>query len=310
MYKLPPLNGLRAFEAAARNLSFAKAAAELHVTPAAVSYQIRALEDHLGVKLFRRLNRAIVLTDAGALAFPGVRGGFEELHRAVSRIGRAARTDQVVVVTMAPHFAAKWLAPRLARFIERHPNIDLRISAGMTNIDLTTDQADVAVRYNLGNNDGLVAEKLMNEAATPMCRPEMIGGDPPLRTPADLERHTLIHYVSQSPLWPDIPGWSKWLALAGLADLDASAGLHFDHADHCLDAAIEGSGVVLGRRAIASRDLEQGRLVAPFDLDLPFPGGIYSITTSEKVANPNVSAFRDWLREEAASTPMGAPMAA
>ncbi|NNE83902.1 MAG: transcriptional regulator GcvA [Alphaproteobacteria bacterium] len=310
MYNLPPLNGLRAFEAAARNLSFAKAAAELHVTPAAVSYQIRALETQLGVKLFRRLNRAIVLTDAGARAFPGVRDGFEELHRAVGRIGTPARTDRVVMVTMAPHFAAKWLAPRLARFVERYPKIDLRIGASMTNIDLTTDQADVAIRYNLGDNEGLVAEKLMNESATPMCRPELLAGDPPLRTPADLARHTLIHDDILLRLWPNTPGWSKWLALAGLPELDAGAGLHFDHPDHCLDAAIEGSGVVLGRRAIASRDLEQGRLVAPFDLDLPFPGGIYSMTTEEKASNPNVKAFRDWLREEAFKTPMGVALAA
>jgi LysR family transcriptional regulator, glycine cleavage system transcriptional activator len=310
MYDLPPLNGLRAFEAAARHLSFAGAAEELHVTPAAVSYQIRNLEAQLGVKLFRRLNRAIVLTDAGALALPGIRSGFEEMHRAIGRIGRQKKTDRVVTATMAPHFAAKWLAPRLARFIERHPEIDLRISASMVTVDLATDRADVAIRYTLGNNAGLVADKLMNEAATPMCRPELLDGDPPLRTPADLRHHTLIHYGPLSPLWPEVPGWPDWLALAGLANFDASAGLHFDHVDHCLDAAIDGSGVVLGRRAIANRDLEQGRLVAPFDLDLPFPGSIYSVTTEEKAANPDVRAFREWLREEAAKTPMGASIGA
>ena len=310
MYGLPPLNGLRAFEAAARHLSFAAAAEELHVTPAAVSYQIRNLEAQLGVKLFRRLNRAIVLTDAGALALPGIRSGFEELRCAVRRIGRQEPSDRVVTATMAPHFAAKWLAPRLARFIERHPEIDLRISASMVTVDLATDRADVAIRYTLGNKDGLVADKLMNEAATPMCRPELLGSDLPLRTPGDLRHHTLIHYDSLSPLWPGVPGWSHWLALAGLADLDTSAGLHFDHVDHCLDAAIEGSGVVLGRRAIASRDLDQGRLIAPFDLDVPFPGGIYSVTTEEKAGNPDVCAFREWLREEAVNTPMGASIGA
>jgi LysR family glycine cleavage system transcriptional activator len=309
MYNLPPLNGLRAFEAAARHLSFAKAAEELNVTPGAVSHQIRTLEDQLGVKLFRRLNRAIVLTDAGALAFPGVRDGFEVLQRAVGHIGRRARTDRVVVVTVSPSFAAKWLAPRLVQFIERHPEIDLRIGANMATIDLATDQADVAVRYNLGNNDGLVADKLMDEAATPMCRPELLDGDPPLHTPTDLALHTLIHDDSLLRFWADTPGWQKWLALAGLADLEVRAGLHFNYADHCLDAAIAGSGIVLGRRAIASRDLEQGRLVAPFDLDIPFPGSYYSVTTEEKAGNADVRAFLDWLREEAASTPMGVPMA-
>lgn len=219
------------------------------------------------------------------------------------------RTDRIVIVTVSPAFAAKWLAPRLARFIERHPEIDLRIGANMATVALATDRADVAVRYNLGNNEGLVADKLMDEAVTPMCRPELLDGDPPLRTPADLAGHTLIHDDALLRFWPDTQGWSKWLVLAGLAELDASAGPHFNHTDHCIEAAIEGSGVILGRRALASRDLELGRLVAPFDLDLPFPGSIYSVTTAEKAANPDVSAFRDWLREEAAKTPMGAPMA-
>ena len=171
MYDLPPLNGLRAFEAAARNLSFAKAAEELHVTPAAISYQIRSLENTLKVKLFRRLNRAIVLTEAGALMYPGVKNSFEGLRRAVDRIEDSARTDNVVIATISPHMAAKWLVPRLTLFIERHPEIDLRIAASNTTVDLTTDKADIAIRYILGNNDGLVAEKLMDEAVTQMCSP-------------------------------------------------------------------------------------------------------------------------------------------
>lgn len=310
MYDLPPLNGLRAFEAAARNLSFAMAAAELHVTPAAVSYQIRALEQKLEVKLFRRLNRAVVLTDAGAMMYPGVRTSFEGLHRAVDRIGRSSRTDRVVTVTISPHMAAKWLVPRLARFIERHPDIDLRIAASNTTVDLNTDSADIAIRYNLGNNPGLVAEKLMDEAVTPMCSPELRDGNPPLRLLADLRHHTLIHDETLRRHWPGSTGWSEWLALAGLPEPETGAGLRFDHSDHCLDAAIEGSGVVLGRRAMASRDIEQGRLVVPFDLELPFRGGIYSVTTEDKAENPDVQAFRLWLREEAGRTPLGVPLVA
>jgi LysR family transcriptional regulator, glycine cleavage system transcriptional activator len=307
MYDLPPLNGLRAFEAAARNLSFAKAAEELHVTPAAVSYQIRALETKLGVKLFRRLNRAVVLTDAGAMMLPGVRNGFEELHRAVARIDKPSRSDRVVTATISPHMAAKWLVPRLTSFIERHPDIDLRIAASNTVVDLDTDKADVAIRYNLGNNVGLVAEKLMDEAVTPMCVPELLDGPHPIREPADLRHHTLIHDDTLSRHWPGAPAWSKWLILAGQDLRDENAGLHFDHSDHCMDAALMGSGVILGRRAMASRDIEQGRLVAPFELDLPFEGGIYSVTTEEKAANPDVAAFRDWLREEASIMQMGVP---
>jgi LysR family transcriptional regulator, glycine cleavage system transcriptional activator len=301
MYDLPPLNGLRAFEAAARNLSFAKAAEELHVTPAAVSYQIRALETRLGVKLFRRLNRAVVLTDAGAQMFPGVRSSFEGLNRTVARVGASAASDRVVTATISPHMAAKWLVPRLTSFIDRHPDIDLRIAASNTVVDLATDRADVAIRYNLGDNAGLVAEKLMDEAVTPMCTPERLNGQNPIHTPADLRRHTLIHDDTLLRHWPEAPAWSKWLTLAGEPERDASAGLHFDHSDHCMDAALQGSGVILGRRAMASRDIELGRLVAPFDLDLPFEGGIYSVTTEEKASNPDVAAFRDWLREEAAA---------
>lgn len=305
MYDLPPLNGLRAFEAAARNLSFAKAAEELHVTPAAVSYQIRALETKLGLKLFRRLNRAVVLTDAGAKMFPGVRSSFEGLHRAVARIETSPRSDRVVTATISPHMAAKWLVPRLTGFIERHPDIDLRIAASNTIVDLATDRADVAIRYNLGNNAGLVAEKLMDEAVTPMCTPELLNGLHPIHTPGDLRHHTLIHDDTLSRHWPDAPAWAKWLILAGQPLRDEDAGLHFDHSDHCMDAALMGSGIILGRRAMASRDIEQGRLLAPFELDLPFEGGIYSVTTAEKAANPDVAAFRDWLRIEASAMRMG-----
>ena len=305
MYNLPPLNSLRAFESAARNLSFAQAAAELNVTPAAVSHQIRSLESTLGDRLFRRLNRAIVLTDAGARIYPGIKTSFEELHRAVGRIGSPTRADRVVIATISPHFAAKWLVPRLSRFIERHPDIDLRIAASNTVVDLTTDKADVAIRYNLGKNTGLVADKLMDESVTPMFSPKLLSGHSPIHSPADLQHHPLIHDDTLLRHWPDSPAWSKWLDLAGYPELNVKPGLHFDHSDHCIDAAIQGTGVVLGRRAMASRDIEQGHLVAPFDIDLPFQGGIYSVTTKLKAKNPDVCAFRDWLRTEASQTSMG-----
>lgn len=306
MFDLPPLNGLRAFEAAARHLSFAKAAEELRVTPAAVSYQIRSLEDRLGIKLFRRLNKAVALTDAGAQMFPDVKAGFEGFQRAVDRVGNPVRDDRVVTVTISPHMAAKWLVPRLSKFIDRHPEIDLRIAASNFTVDLATDRADVAIRWNLGDNKGLIFDKLMNEAVTPMCSPELLSGDKPIRVPADMLQHTLIHDDTLARHWPGESAWSKWLVLAGLSERPAGAGMHFDHSDHCLDAAIAGSGVVLGRKAMASRDLELGRLVAPFDLALPFRGGIYSVTTARKAANPDVHAFRQWLREEAANSMMAA----
>ena len=300
MRHLPPLNALRAFEAAARHQHIARAAAELNVTHGAVSHQIRHLEAVLGTELFRRSGNRISLTTAAQRLLPVLSESFDRIAEATTGAAQKAAADHVTIAC-APALAAKWLVPRLTGFIERHPDIDLRIAASNTVVDLTTDRADVAIRYNLGNNAGLVAEKLMDEAVTPMCTPELLGGPHPIRTPADLRHHTLIHDDTLSRHWPDAPAWSKWLTLAGEPERDASAGLHFDHSDHCMDAALQGSGVILGRRAMASRDLELGRLIAPFELDLPFEGGIYSVTTEEKASNPDVAAFRDWLREEAAA---------
>lgn len=297
--RLPPLNGLRAFESAARHLSFAKAADELNVTPAALSYQIRNLEDILGVKLFERRNRSILLTEIGQLSVPKVREGFEKLREATA-IMKPGRTSNVMVVTCGPAFAAKWLAPRLVHFMERHPDIEIRLAATMSVMDFGQEDIDVAIRFGPGHYPGLHRTILFEEAMTPMCSPELLRGPRPLQTPADLAGHTLIRDESMAQI-KGAPGWIEWLSLAGVTGINPLRGPDFSHADHALDAAIGGGGVVLGRRRLAVNDLRTGRLVAPFDIDLS-TGLVFSIVCErDRRDDPVIAAFIEWIEEEAAS---------
>ncbi len=297
--RLPPLNGLRAFETAARHMSFTKAAEELGVTPAALSYQVRNLEQVLGVSLFRRMNRAIELTEHGTALFPGIRAAFEHMNEAMRRLRRRQQTN-VLVVSVGPAFAAKWLAPRLYRFIERHPDIDPRISANVQISDFENEQIDIAVRFGSGNYPGLRSEKLLDDYVTPMCSPDLVssGHAHPLRQPTDLADHVMIHDESMSFL-DDAPTWDTWCRAAEIEHIDLSGGVHFTLADHGLDAAVEGSGVVLGRTALAYFDLKSGRLVCPFDLKLPLPYAFHIVSPVDTMETAKVKAFRDWLCEEA-----------
>jgi LysR family glycine cleavage system transcriptional activator len=298
--RLPPLNALRAFEAAARHLSFAEAAAELHVTPAAISHQIKALEDDLGIKLFRRLNRAVRLTDAGQACLPGLRDGFERIAEAVAR-ARQGESLGVLTVTSSPAIAAKWLVPRLERFRERHPTIDLRIDASMRLVDFAREDVHVGLRYGGGNYPGLHAELLLRSEVFPVCAPALLKGKHPLRQPEDLRHHTLIHDET-IPIDPQSPDWAMWLRAAGVTDIDATRGLHFNQAALALDAAIDGRGVTLTRDVFAAADLAAGRLVRPFGAAMPASFAIYVVVPPALVTAPKVKAFRDWLFEEAAAT--------
>ncbi len=299
MNRLPSLNALRAFEAAARHLSFQKAAAELHVTPAALSYQIRQLEETLGVKLFRRLNRLVELSAAGELIRPGVHEAFERLSETMQRLARS-RSGNVLTVSAGPAFTAKWLAPRLYRFIARHPEIDARISASLALADLERDDVDVAVRFGQGVYPGCRSVKLFDEYVTPLCSPALLQGKHAIRTPADLAHHTLIHDDTHKGLF-ELADWDTWLAAAGAESVDASrGGLHFNVADHGLDAAIAGAGVVLGRGMLARADMQAGRLVAPFALKLKAEFAFYAVCLESRSGEPSIAAFRDWLLDEAA----------
>lgn len=303
MARLPPLNALRAFEAAARHLSFNAAAEELNVTPAAISHQIKALEADLGVKLFKRLNRAVRLTDAGQACLPGLRDGFERIAQAVAR-ARQGDSVGLLTVTASPAVAAKWLVPRLERFHARHPAIDLRIDASMGLVDLVRDDVHVGLRYGSGNYPGLHTELLLRAEVFPVCSPNLLKGKHPLRKPEDLRHYTLIHDET-STLDPRGLDWAMWLRAAGVTDIEAGRGLRFNQVALALDAAIGGRGVALARDVFAGDDLAAGRLVRPFGKSMPVDFAIYVVIPPPLLAAPKVKAFRDWLFEEAAET--GAP---
>lgn len=295
---LPPLNALRAFETIARHLSFSRAAAELHVTPAALSHQIRGLEEHLGTALFHRRTRAIELTEAGRLLYPGLHAGFESVREAVARLGRT-RTDRVLVISATPGLTAKWLVPRLWRFLGAHPGIDARISASLGLADFVTDDVDVAIRLSNGVHPDLHVERLFDDAVLPVCSPRLVEAG--LRQIGDLGRFTLIHYdvalsAHTPPLWPD------WLRVAGASDVDPNRGLRFNVVDHALDAAVAGAGVSLSFKLIASDDVHSGRLVIPFGPELPLQYGYHFVCPKEHETRPTVRAFRDWLVAEIAET--------
>jgi LysR family glycine cleavage system transcriptional activator len=291
---LPPLNALRAFEATARHLSFSKAAQELHVTPAALSHQIRGLEDLLGLKLFHRRARSIELTASARLIYPGVRSGFEAIREAVDRLGRG-KEDRVLVVSAAPGLTAKWLVPRLYRFLARHPDIETRISAGIDYANFVSDGVDVGIRLSPGVHPELYVEKLSEEWLLPLCSPRLLTREPPLRTPRCLAQFPLI----QVDLPGVVPTWADWMRLAGIEGVDTSRGLRLNVADHALDAASEGVGVVLAYKMVAARDIILGRLVAPFGPEIPLPGRAYHFVCARgQEKRAPVKAFRDWLFAE------------
>src|SRR5262245_48068493 len=270
MHPMPPLNALRAFEAAARHLSLTKAAQELNVSPGAVSHQIRGLEALLGVTLFERRVRAIALTPAGKLLYPGVQTAFLQLREAVAGL-RQADDARVLVVSAPPGLTSKWLAPRLHRFAGAHPEIDARISSSLKLANFTTDGVDVAVRYMLVDalaDPTLMAEKLIDMSYVPVCSPRLIDSLGPLRTPQALARAPLIHDDALANR-VGVPTWADWFRAAGIEDAAVGHGMRFDSADHALQAAGEGAGVLLTHDLLAYDDLRSGRLVIPVALALP-----------------------------------------
>ncbi len=294
--RLPPLNALRAFEASARNLSFARAADELGVTPPAVSHQIKQLEDYLGTVLFRRLTRQVRLTEAGQLLLPKLTEGFDTVAAAVFEL-RSREESGPLTVSVAPSFAAKWLVPKSERFRSAHPDIDLRISANIAMVDFHRDEVDLAIRFGRGDYPGLKVDELFSDSMTPLCSPRLLDGPNPLRDPADLAHHTLLHDDSINPIGP-APDWRMWLRLADLEHIDFERGPRFSYADHALQAAVDGHGVVLGRLSIAGADLEAGSLVRPFGRELPTEFGYFLVRPVTEPEPPRVAAFRNWILQE------------
>jgi len=278
-------------------MSFSRAADELHVTPAAISHQIHALEEDLGVRLFHRMNRSIELTASARILLPGLSEAFAGIQSSVRRL-RAHNDTGTLTVTSSPSVAAKWLVLRLHRFQEQYPEIDARISATDDVVDLTKGDFDIAIRYGSGKYPGLDVELLFTNEVFPACSPQLLTAGPPLRLPDDLLRHTLIHdqAIERDPL---VPTWPMWLKAAGVKNVPPLAGLSFNNMHLALDAAIAGHGVVLAYSTIAAADLAAGRLVRLFSLALPDQFAYYIVTAPGALERPKVRAFRNWLRQEA-----------
>src|SRR5215469_14646830 len=267
---MPPLTALRAFEAAARHLSLTKAAQELNVTAGALSHQIRALEEFIGVDLFERRVRSIALTQAGKLLYPGLQTGFAQIRDAVSGL-RNMSDARVLVISTPPGLTSKWLAPRLYRFAGAHPEIDTRISSSLNNANFTTDGVHVAIRHMAEHpapDPALDMEKLVTLSLVPVCSRSFLKRHGPLNTAEHLARVPLIHdetFLSRA----HVPTWSDWFHAAGVDYVDVPHGLTFNTADHALDAASEGAGVLLAQNILAYDHLRSGRLVIPVTLALP-----------------------------------------
>ena len=300
MRRLPPLNALRAFEAAARHASFRAAAAELAVTPAAISHQIKGLEEQLGVALFERGIRQVRLTRAGQTLQPGLTAGFDRLAEAVERTVRPA-SPHAITVTAAPSIAARWLVPRIERFQKHHPGLAVRINATTSLVDFSRGDADIGLRYGPGRYPGLYVELLLANEVFPVCTPALAKGPPALRTPADLARVALIHEKTTGDD-PSLPDWTMWLAAAGASEVDATGGMELDRPGDVIDAALAGAGVALGKSALVADELASGRLVRPFALTMRGTFAYYFACPLATIARPEIQEFRAWLMEEARAT--------
>lgn len=306
--RFPPLNALRAFEAAARHLSFKRAAEELFVTPAAVSQQVKSLEEYLGTPLFRRLTRAIELTTPGQVLLPKLREGFDCF---VAGLALARRTEERgrINVSAPPNFVARWLLPRLRSFTSSYPQFDLRITGTLKAIDnpehdQATDpgrvdaEAQVAIRYGTGDYPGAIVDLLFNPVYVPVCSPKLLGRGPALRKPADLKHHMLIHDDS-SPGDEERPGWEEWLRFADAKGVDASRGPRFSNASLVHEAAMDGLGVALALRPLVDSDIVEGRLVVPFEREAPTRFAYYLVTPESLAEHPAADCFRIWVLGQA-----------
>jgi LysR family transcriptional regulator, glycine cleavage system transcriptional activator len=299
---MPPLNALRAFEAAARHQSLTKAAQELHVTAGALSHQIRGLEELLGLKLFERGVRSIALTPAGRQLYPGLHTGFSHIHDAVTALSRESQ-QRVLVLSTPPGFTSKWLAARLYRFASAYPEIDIRVSSSIGNANFTTDGVDAAIRNmpsDAAADPALVVEKLIELTLLPVCSPRLIEAHGPLQRPEGLKRVPLIHDDTLAGR-AKVSTWAEWFEAAGVEGVDVSRGLRFNSSDHALDAAGEGAGVLLAHDVLAYDDLRTGRLVIAVEFALRSDRAYHFVCPKSRREHPNVQAFRSWIKQEIAA---------
>src|SRR5581483_8478734 len=291
--RLPPLNALKAFEAAARHESFTRAAEELCVTQGAVSHQVKALELDLGVKLFNRERQRLVITEAGREYLTTLRDAFDRIALGTERLLQR-QSSGVLTVSTSPDFAAKWLVSRLGRFAEEHPTIDLRVSATLHHVDFAREDVDLAVRHGDGDWPGLDVVRLSAEHLFPVCSPKLLAGRSRPTRPADALKFPLIHV-------DDRKDWARWLDAAGVHGAELSHGPVLNRASMAIDAAIDGQGIALARTTLAAADLISGRLVRPFAHELRLAKTYWIICPKATAMLPKIVTFRDWLLAEAAS---------
>ena len=299
MYSLPPMTALRAFEAAARLSSFSEAAAELHVTPGAISQQIKQLEHTLDIDLFIRRNRQVQLTEPGRLLYPQLNQAFEQIHQAIESVIQLDK-NQPLTITAPPAFIAKWLIPRLDSFNTAHPEINVRIDASMRLIDFDHEDIDIGIRLSTELDPSLDSTHLMSLEIAPVCSPALLQSEPKLESPTQLKHFTLLHYEvgHGQQAWAD---WDMWLAAMDITGIDTNQGMYFTQPDMLIQAAIEGQGVALVVMEMAEYDIRRGRLVKPFDLSMPIRFSYYLVCAKHKAQRRNIQAFKQWIIEQAAA---------
>jgi LysR family glycine cleavage system transcriptional activator len=293
--RLPPLNALRAFEVAARRGGFTSAAGELHVTPAAVSHQIKTLESHLEVQLFRRLPRGLELTETGRQLLPQLSRGFDHFARAMEGLSTAGLAGPLAVST-APSFAALWLVPRLGSFLRAYPDIEIRVLALEIPPDLERGEVDIRLPYGMGHYPGLATTLIMRENIFPVCAPSLLN-QMRLRRFSDLRHHTLLHDINTGAEEPTMT-WRRWLRDAGVSGVDPDKGVKFGNSILLIEAAVRGFGVALGRMSLVGDHLATGRLVRPLKASRPADYAYYAVTTHAGAERPRVQAFLGWLEAQ------------
>jgi LysR family glycine cleavage system transcriptional activator len=308
--RLPPLNSLRAFEVVSRHESFRAAAEELHVTAAAVSQQVKTLEDHLGRKLLRRRSGGYSLTPDALAGLKHLRDGFDQLSSAVATMSSGCQ--RALTVSAVPSLAAEWLVPRLYRLRDQYPELDVLLHASEELVDLEHSRVDLGIRYGSGSYPGLISERLFVDEIFPVYSPRLLKGRAPLRKPGDLRGQPLIHtdWVPDSGHWP---GWTDWVRAAGITGVNVTKGLRFSDGALALQAAVSGQGIALGSKALALEHLAAGRLVRPFKLSLVTDFAYYVVCAKARADEPDLVAFRRWLLAEAQREPVahrGPPRAA
>jgi LysR family glycine cleavage system transcriptional activator len=296
--QLPPLNSLRAFEVAARHLSFTRAGEELFVTAAAISHQIKTLEESLGIMLFDRKPKSLMLTDAGRAYLPAIQGAFSQLTEATYRL-HADGERATLKVNIPPTFAVKWLIPRMDSFMKLHPEIDIKVSTSKEMVDFSREDFDLAIRYGRGVYPGLHCELCLPVEVFPVCSPALMKGKYPLRTSSDLRHHTLLHDASTYKDSSN-PDWTTWFRHACVEGIDATRGPSFWPSHIVIDAALDGLGVALAKRIWVERDLAAGYLTRPFDLSLPVEFAYYVIYPESRLNDQHIRQFIDWIQSEIA----------